>query len=122
MRKTITIKFSVADAHKLGLLICACGHLENNHYRWGTVGCAHCTCLMYRERPRLGKIVARTPMRYRRNDVFVDRDGSLWELFAANPKQMSYMLLGRDQNHGHSVMTFVPDEQFDANYTFVGRL
>lgn len=58
--KTVTLTMTRKRALELGLLVCACGHPENNHFgtgRWAgkdTFGgrhCARCTeCKGYRER------------------------------------------------------------------------
>jgi hypothetical protein len=40
-----------------GLLTCTCGHPENNHFDHGVHPCAHCKCLSYNERARVGKLL-----------------------------------------------------------------
>lgn len=49
--KTVTLTMTRERALELGLLVCACGHPENNHfiYEKGRP-CAHCDCKALRER------------------------------------------------------------------------
>jgi hypothetical protein len=53
----IKIEMTRADALRLGLLTCRCGHPDNNHFDWKDRSCAHCNCERYDERPRVGKFV-----------------------------------------------------------------
>lgn len=122
MRQTITIKYSVHHARRLGLLSCACGHPESNHFGLKPKPCVNCSCEDYAEKAKLGIIVARTPMKYRRGDVFVAHDGSLWECYSTLPETMKYMLIGRDAEYGHSVMTYTSEAEIDLDYQRIGRL
>ena len=55
-QRTKTIKFSMAreKALEIGLLICGCGHPENNHFMdahtFTGTGCAFCECKKYDEK------------------------------------------------------------------------
>lgn len=54
----VTIKFTRREAHALGLLFCACGYPENNHFDFGKRLCAHTNrCKGYKEVPKLGTLV-----------------------------------------------------------------
>lgn len=41
-------------ALELGLLVCSCGHPENNHFDFELQPCAHCKCNEYKEQGRIG--------------------------------------------------------------------
>lgn len=43
------MSFKRKAALELGLLICSCGHRNNNHFDHGTCPCAHCDCKEYQE-------------------------------------------------------------------------
>jgi len=45
-----------AQAQALGILKCACGHPENNHFNYGVRPCAHCNCNEFREKQSLPKV------------------------------------------------------------------
>ncbi len=56
MTQYLVLNLQDAAAH--GLLTCACGHPENNHFR--TVKrqpCAHCDCKAYRLKCRAGRLI-----------------------------------------------------------------
>lgn len=46
----VTLVMTRQRALELGLLTCACGHPENNHFTHSGRSCAHCPCRGYRER------------------------------------------------------------------------
>jgi hypothetical protein len=56
MTKYITIRMTVEEALRQGLIICTCGHPTNNHFNF-TNSCARCDCLKYRPVARVGKLV-----------------------------------------------------------------
>lgn len=56
-KTTIKIVMTRDEAKSLGLLTCACGHPENNHFDHGKKPCAHCPCGKYDERSRVGHVV-----------------------------------------------------------------
>lgn len=55
----VTIRMKHSDAQALVLLACACGHSPWNHFGANREkSCARCKCPEYRERARVGKLVA----------------------------------------------------------------
>jgi hypothetical protein len=54
----ITIRMTRKQALEQGLLICLCGHPENNHFSHGTRSCARCECTNYKEKARVGELVS----------------------------------------------------------------
>lgn len=51
MSKLITLRLTVERARSLALILCRCGHMENNHFRWDKRPCAHCKCEELKETP-----------------------------------------------------------------------
>ena len=44
LTEVVTLTMRRDRALELGLLTCACGHPENNHFDHGRCPCAHCPC------------------------------------------------------------------------------
>lgn len=55
--KTYTFRMSEARAFELGLLICECGHRNNNHFDWSA--CAYCGCKKHKIVPVYGVTLVR---------------------------------------------------------------
>lgn len=65
--KYVTLRMTVEEALKYGLIICECGHPLNNHFGFPTSlqplensNCARCDCPKYKPKPRVGKFVKAT--------------------------------------------------------------
>lgn len=53
--------FTRNEALKVDLLVCKCGHRENNHFKdQPNAPCAHCSCIQYDEIARIGHLFKRT--------------------------------------------------------------
>lgn len=52
--KKYVVEFTHEEMQKRGLLICRCGHPDNNHFRLRKGPCAHCKCEKYDEIVRYG--------------------------------------------------------------------
>lgn len=57
MKNDVVLRMTRVQALQQGLLICECGHPENNHFDWDTNPCAHCYCKEYREIAKVGDLV-----------------------------------------------------------------
>ena len=54
LKQMLVLRMTRQRALELGLLVCTCGHPENNHFRHGGMSCAHCDCTGLKEVGRKG--------------------------------------------------------------------
>lgn len=45
----LTITITQAQACRMGIVFCECGHPPNNHFTFDACPCAHCECKEYRQ-------------------------------------------------------------------------
>lgn len=62
--KLLILKMTRQRALELGLLVCKCGHPENNHFDFGP--CAHCKCKGLEEVGRSGVTIVKPKKRSRK--------------------------------------------------------
>lgn len=60
-KQKIRVTLTRQRALQLGLLVCTCGHPENNHFDWDDKICAFCSCKAYTEQGVSGVEVERIP-------------------------------------------------------------
>lgn len=70
----ITLTMTRERALQLGLLVCACGHPENNHFEHGP--CARCDCKMLKEQGRAGTTLVEPAPERRGETVWVREDNA----------------------------------------------